>query len=362
MSLPDDENYPRTTTTSAQSFLSCRAELHSASTHAKDQEKTGILLQHTETGTVRDNQWLPLQLTKFKNKKLLFRSVNGSTHGEEEEGEGSCVCLSRSLSEQNADRKCRCRNDSLHRRQTPTASPFPPLPPRRPLAPPFAQPAPLPPPPPRCSARRRSPPSAAAAGAAPSAAPRLAWRRQAPLRLRCGAVSPLPHPCGCRLSFSSPPPTPPPFQCAQRDRSSRLGLRREEGCRRFVKKWPLKKPAHVLGFYFCLPQGWWGGGLQNAASQEADLKRRFKLQAQRRHSCPCPPRPPSGRDVSDPGHLLELLLMSVCAGREAVSQELKHPMLKALPGRGTSRWTYRNGVAFKNNLFGRARGRMLTFG
>lgn len=45
--------------------------------------------------------------------------------GEEEGGEGSCVCLSRSLSEQNADRKCSCRNDSLHRRQTPTASPFP---------------------------------------------------------------------------------------------------------------------------------------------------------------------------------------------------------------------------------------------
>lgn len=32
MSLPDDENYPRTTTTSAQSFLSCEAELHSVST------------------------------------------------------------------------------------------------------------------------------------------------------------------------------------------------------------------------------------------------------------------------------------------------------------------------------------------
>lgn len=45
------------------------------------------------------------------------------------------MCLSRSLSEQNADRKCSCRNDSLHRRQTPTASPFPPLPPPRPLAP-----------------------------------------------------------------------------------------------------------------------------------------------------------------------------------------------------------------------------------
>lgn len=34
------------------------------------------------------------------------------------------MCRSRSLSEQNADRKCSWRNDSLHRRQTPTSSPF----------------------------------------------------------------------------------------------------------------------------------------------------------------------------------------------------------------------------------------------
>lgn len=45
------------------------------------------------------------------------------------------VCVSRSLSEQNADRKCSGRNDSLHRRQTPATSPFPPLPPPRPVAP-----------------------------------------------------------------------------------------------------------------------------------------------------------------------------------------------------------------------------------
>lgn len=55
MSLPDDENYPRTTSISVQSFLSCKAELHSASTHATDQKKTAILLLHTEIGTVRDN-------------------------------------------------------------------------------------------------------------------------------------------------------------------------------------------------------------------------------------------------------------------------------------------------------------------
>ncbi|XP_068952636.1 uncharacterized protein [Petaurus breviceps papuanus] len=57
-----------------------------------------------------------------------------------------CVCLSLglSLSEQNADRKCSCRNDSLHRRQTPTTSPSPPLhfrhcrrPPASPLPPPL---------------------------------------------------------------------------------------------------------------------------------------------------------------------------------------------------------------------------------
>lgn len=45
------------------------------------------------------------------------------------------MCLSRSVSEQNADRKCSGRNDSLHRRQTPATSPFPPLPPPRPVAP-----------------------------------------------------------------------------------------------------------------------------------------------------------------------------------------------------------------------------------
>lgn len=54
MSLSDDENYPRTTSTSAQSFLSCKAELYSAPTHATDQKKTAIQL-HAETGTVRDN-------------------------------------------------------------------------------------------------------------------------------------------------------------------------------------------------------------------------------------------------------------------------------------------------------------------
>lgn len=55
MSLLDDENYPRITTTSAQSFLSCEAELHSASTHATGQKQAAIPLLHTEVGTVRDD-------------------------------------------------------------------------------------------------------------------------------------------------------------------------------------------------------------------------------------------------------------------------------------------------------------------
>ncbi|KAL9822083.1 uncharacterized protein GJ701_016913 [Geothlypis trichas] len=48
MSLPDDENYPRTTTTSAQSFLSRETELHSVSTHTTGQKQTAIPLLHTE--------------------------------------------------------------------------------------------------------------------------------------------------------------------------------------------------------------------------------------------------------------------------------------------------------------------------
>ncbi|XP_051628265.1 uncharacterized protein LOC127463192 [Manacus candei] len=48
MSLPDDENYPRTTTTSVQSFLPCKAELHSAFMHATGHKKTAIPLLHTE--------------------------------------------------------------------------------------------------------------------------------------------------------------------------------------------------------------------------------------------------------------------------------------------------------------------------
>lgn len=55
MSLPDDENYPRTTTTSAQSFLSRETELHSVSTHTTGQKQTAIPLLHTEVGTVRDD-------------------------------------------------------------------------------------------------------------------------------------------------------------------------------------------------------------------------------------------------------------------------------------------------------------------
>lgn len=52
--------------------------------------------------------------------------------GEGGRGEGAlCVCLSLSfrlsLSEQNADRKCSCRNDSLRRRQTLTTTPSSPL-------------------------------------------------------------------------------------------------------------------------------------------------------------------------------------------------------------------------------------------
>lgn len=43
---------PRTTSTSAQSFLSCEAKLHSALTHAMDPKKTAIQL-HTEIETVK---------------------------------------------------------------------------------------------------------------------------------------------------------------------------------------------------------------------------------------------------------------------------------------------------------------------
>lgn len=50
MSLPDDENYPRTTTTSAKPFLSCETELHSVSTYTTGQKQTAILLLHTEGG------------------------------------------------------------------------------------------------------------------------------------------------------------------------------------------------------------------------------------------------------------------------------------------------------------------------
>lgn len=51
-SLPNDQNYPRTTSTSAQSFLSCEAKLHSAPTHATDQKKTAIQLR-AEIETVK---------------------------------------------------------------------------------------------------------------------------------------------------------------------------------------------------------------------------------------------------------------------------------------------------------------------
>ncbi|XP_054373844.1 uncharacterized protein LOC129047016 [Molothrus ater] len=51
MSLPDDENYPRTTTTSAKPFLSCETELHSVSTYTTGQKQTAIPLLHTEGGT-----------------------------------------------------------------------------------------------------------------------------------------------------------------------------------------------------------------------------------------------------------------------------------------------------------------------
>lgn len=54
MSLPDDENYPRTTT-SAQSFLSCEAELRSVSMHATGLKQTAIPLLHIEVGIVRDD-------------------------------------------------------------------------------------------------------------------------------------------------------------------------------------------------------------------------------------------------------------------------------------------------------------------
>lgn len=84
------------------------------------------------------------------------------------------MCLSRSLSEQNADRKCSCRNDSLHRRQTPTASPFPPLPPPRPLAPSLNQ---------RRFRRRRRRCCAARRRAAPFAAPRQLQRISPPRRV-----------------------------------------------------------------------------------------------------------------------------------------------------------------------------------
>lgn len=124
------------------------------------------------------------------------------------------MCLSRSLSEQNADRKCSCRNDSLHRRQTPTASPFPPLPPPRPLAPSLNQ---------RrfrrrrcrrhCAARRRAAPFPASRQlqrispprrvASRRAAPRLAW----PGRRRAQAEAPRRG----RLAPSPPLRLPPEF-------------------------------------------------------------------------------------------------------------------------------------------------------
>lgn len=46
--------------------------------------------------------------------------------------------------------------------------------------------------------------------------------------------------------------------------------------------------------------------------------------------------------------------------KEDVSQEQKHPVRKALPGRGISRWRCWAGVAFKNNRFGRGRGKTLV--
>ncbi|XP_064499229.1 WAS/WASL-interacting protein family member 1-like [Pseudopipra pipra] len=124
--------------------------------------------------------------------------------------------------EQNADRKCSGRNDSLHRRQTPAASPFPSLPsaasslPDRSLAPP----APLPP-------------------------PQLEWLpRLARRSLRCVALLPLPTPpAAARVSLSffffsllPPPPPPPPVL-----RGTRPKFKLKPALRGFVKKGPSEK-------------------------------------------------------------------------------------------------------------------------
>lgn len=72
-------------------------------------------------------------------------------------------------------------------------------------------------------------------------------------------------------------------------------------------------------------------------SQEADLERALKLNPQRRH----PLRGGRLAGVTVAAHALSLWMW------KAAPQEPKHPLLKALPGRGISRWTYGTGVAFK---------------
>lgn len=114
--------------------------------------------------------------------------------------------------EQNADRKCSCRNDSLHRRQTLTASPFPSPPPSRSVSEHRFRCR-------HCTALRRSPPGFAAAGETPSISPRLSAAGTTEFLFR-----------GC-LSPSLPLRLPPeflfyfPFWCAKRDRSLRSDLR-----------------------------------------------------------------------------------------------------------------------------------------
>ncbi|XP_054139229.1 uncharacterized protein LOC128941478 [Melozone crissalis] len=332
MSLPDDENYPRTTTTSAQSFLSCETELHSVSTHTTGQKQTAIPLLHTEMGTSwgvcgRGKSLPPEPASQHQHGSgraapNRFRAAlragesggwpRGSAakgppppplpprvraqeggegrpgHGEsvpsgggaegekgEEEGEGSCVCLSRSLSEQNADRKCSGRNDSLHRRQTPATSPFPPLPPPRPNAPSLHQRRFR-----RCSWR----------GSLASPLPAEPPLRSSSLCCTTFSFSPL-------FFYFLPPPgllvrgTRPKFMLKPPLRICEEGILLEKNTR--------------FGVYFSVLPKHGGGGLQKSASQEADLERALKLNPQRRQPL-------------EVGHSLELLspLMPFLCGCE----------------------------------------------
>lgn len=165
----------------------------------------------------------------------------GRRGGEEGEKEGTgerkgkdplCVPLA-PFSEQNADRKCRCRNDSLHRRQTPTASPFPPLLSSHSLNQCCFRCC-------YCSAPRRSPPSSAAAGVDLFASPRRSGYNQ-------GSATWLPHPFGCCLSLSPPPPP----VCGRRlEFTLRPALK---GRQPVICNEVTIEKSMCFGLYFCLP-------------------------------------------------------------------------------------------------------------